>query len=242
MRIIGIIPARYGSTRFPGKPLTIINGKSMIQRVYEQAQKANLDAVIVATDDDRIFDHVEAFGGKALMTSADHQSGTDRCFEALQKCDESYDAVINIQGDEPYLDPAQINAVAALFKQPETDIATLAAPIREHELLFNPNKVKVVTGTNGKALYFSRHPIPYQKNVAQEQWLQQHDYLLHVGIYGYKSDVLKAITSLQPSVLEQRESLEQLRWLENGYTIRVGQTDHVASAIDTPEDLERLKG
>lgn len=241
MRAIGIIPARFASTRYPGKPLVDIMGKSMIMRVYEQAKKTkDLVDVFVATDDQRIFDHVMAQGGKAIMTSSSHESGTDRCMEAAEKCGTASDIIINIQGDEPFIDPAQIEELIRCFDDPTADIATLARKIDVPDMLFNPNKVKVVRDAQHFALYFSRHAIPFQKNLPQDQWLAHHDYYLHVGLYGYRSPVLKQISQLAVSPLERAESLEQLRWLENGFKIKVADTQHEAFGIDVPEDLKTL--
>lgn len=241
MKIIGIIPARYGSTRFPGKPLVRIAGKTMIQMVIEQSEKSKmLSDVFVATDDEQIFDHVKLLGKNVVMTSANHPSGTDRCLEALHSTGISADAVINIQGDEPFVSPEQIDALARLISKEEVEIGTLAKKITDSETLFNPNKVKVIFNSNGKAIYFSRHSIPYQKSIAKEEWLKHFDYYKHIGLYGYKSDALEKICSLKPSALEQAESLEQLRWLENGLQIYVEKTDIETPAIDTPEDLEKI--
>lgn len=241
MKIIGIIPARYGSSRFPGKPLAMIHGKSMIQRVVEQAkQSAMLSDVIVATDDLRIFNHVSEHGHKVVMTSTDHPSGTDRCMEALVKSGTEAEAVINIQGDEPFVSPKQIDSLATLISQPEVEIATLAKRIHDAETLFDPNRVKVVFSKQGRALYFSRHAIPYQKNHENQDWLQHQHYFKHLGLYAYKTAVLKEIALLKPSMLEISESLEQLRWLENGKSIFIAETDIETPAVDTPEDLERL--
>lgn len=237
MKVIGIIPARYASTRFPGKPLAMINGKSMIQRVYEQASKSNADDIFVATDDARIYDHVESFYGKAIMTSPHHVSGTDRCLEATEKSELYPDAVINIQGDEPMIDPSQINDVISLIKKPGVDIATLAVPIADLSWLNDPNKVKVIRDINNKAIYFSRASIPYVKN---KSITHPFPHLKHLGIYGYRTQVLKSICALSPSSLEIAESLEQLRWLENGFSIHVGLTQRETPAIDTPEDLDKL--
>lgn len=238
MKVVGIIPARYGSTRFPGKPLAMIGGKTMIQRTCEQALKSSLDAVVVATDDSRIYDEVQRFGGRAVMTRADHRSGTDRCREALELTGEAYDAVVNIQGDEPFIDPRQIDSVADLIRQPDVMLATLARPLTDPDRLMNPNTVKVVLDHEGYALYFSRHPIPFMRGVEPLQWLQKTTYYQHIGIYAYRSETLRRITALDPGMLEQAESLEQLRWLENGYRIRVALTDlNPTYAIDTPEDL-----
>jgi 3-deoxy-manno-octulosonate cytidylyltransferase (CMP-KDO synthetase) len=241
MKIVGFIPARYASTRFPGKPLVIIDGKTMIQRVYEQALKAeSLNEVYVATDDVRIADTVSAFGGKFLMTATTHPSGTDRCAEALSMVEGVFDAVINIQGDEPYILPEQIDLVAQKLDDPTTEIATLVKKITNSEDLFNVNSPKVVMGVNGQALYFSRQAIPFFKGEDVEQWTAKHTYYKHIGIYGYKSDVLPQLTQLSPSSLEIAESLEQLRWLENGFKIVAGLTDFETIAIDNPDDLVKL--
>lgn len=241
MKILGIIPARFASTRFPGKPLVDIQGKTMIMRVYEQAKKAAcLNEVIVATDDERIHQHVIDNGGRSVMTSMEHQSGTDRCYEALQKTEGQFDVVINIQGDEPFIDPGQIDELANCFSDPKAEIATLARKIENTEILFNPNKVKMVKDKDQFALYFSRNPIPFQKNLPQDQWLSHHTYYLHVGLYGYLTSILRIITDLPVSSLEKAESLEQLRWLENGFKIKVAETQHEAFGVDVPEDLKTL--
>lgn len=242
LRFAGIIPARFASTRFPGKPLALIGGKTMIQRVYDQAQKA-LDAVFVATDDQRIADEVKRFGGKVIMTSPSHPSGTDRCWEAYTQIGEEYDVVINIQGDEPFIDPSQIKALMNCFDGSDVDIATLIRKIDQKEgiaTLLDPNKPKVVVNNRQEAIYFSRLPIPYLRNVNQADWLLHHDYFSHIGIYAYRTRVLKEIVSLSPTTLEMAESLEQLRWIENGYRIRVAETDFHSIGIDTPEDLEKV--
>jgi 3-deoxy-manno-octulosonate cytidylyltransferase (CMP-KDO synthetase) len=245
MKIAGIIPARYASTRFPGKPLAMIGGMTMIRRVYEQCLKAeSLSIVVVATDDARIADHVSSFNGNVIMTSPDHRSGTDRCNEALNNLQmthqDRYDIVVNIQGDEPFIDPTQINAVAACFEDSDVDIATLARKIDSIEELLNPNAVKVVTGNKKQALYFSRSPIPFIRNHEQEDWMNYGSFLKHLGLYAYRSDVLNAIAKLPQGILENYESLEQLRWLENGYRISVELTDKEGVSIDTPEDLTKL--
>ena len=240
MNVLGIIPARYASTRFPGKPLADINGKTMIQRVYAQASASGLTEVIVATDDDRIFSHVQAFGGKAVMTGEHHQSGTDRCFEAYKLHDTPYEYIINIQGDEPFIKPEQIDLVASCFKRPNTQLATLVKKITTEEELFNINAPKVVLSNAGDALYFSRQPIPYCRNVPQDIWHKQHTYYKHIGIYGYRTDILEQITQLPPSALELAESLEQLRWLENGFKITTALTEFETIGIDSPEDLLRV--
>lgn len=241
MKVLGIIPARYGSSRFPGKPLIEIKGKSMIQRVYEQSLKSKLlDDVVVATDDERIFKHVNKIGGKAVMTSTDHQSGTDRCLEAFEKMGGNYDVIINIQGDEPFIDPAQITDIANCFNDKETDIATLVKRVHHAEELFNPSMVKVVINNKDQAMYFSRSVIPYLHEVPEDQWIQQYEFLEHVGIYGYTSKALKEITQIPISSLEVHEKLEQLRWLENGYIIKVAYTNVESEPIDTQEDLDRI--
>lgn len=239
MEILGIIPARYASTRFPGKPLTDIKGKSMIQRVYEQAKKSRLAEVLVATDDTRILEHVQAFGGKAVMTDSQHQSGTDRCFEAYKQHNRPFEYIINIQGDEPFIHPEQIDLVASCFEEPQTQLATLIKKVETAEELFNVNSPKVVLNQAKEALYFSRQPIPYCRNIPNDIWHKQHTYYKHIGIYGYRTDILEKITQLPPSALELAESLEQLRWLENGYRITTAITHHETIGIDTPEDLER---
>jgi len=240
MQILGIIPARYASTRFPGKPLVVIAGKSMIQRVYEQAKKcSHLTEVVVATDDIRIYDHVLAFGGAAIMTSADHQSGTDRCAEvALQH--PQYNVIINIQGDEPYIDPEQITKLAFCFNDAATQIATLVKKVVNEQELFNVNSPKVVINKLSEAVYFSRSPLPHIRGQEQQNWSSYFTYFKHIGIYGYRADVLQEITKLPVSSLEKAESLEQLRWIENGYRIKVAETELETYAIDTPEDLEKL--
>ncbi len=240
MKILGVIPARYGSTRFPGKPLLELKGKTMIQRVYEQAAKSNqLARVIVATDDERIYEHVKSFDGEVMMTSTDHQSGTDRCVEVMKQLDEPFDAIINIQGDEPLIHPAQLDLLAFCFNDDDTEIATLAVKIADVDLLFDASKAKVVLNSNCDAIYFSRHAIPYQMKPA-EQWLENHEYFKHVGIYGYRADILRELGKLPASGLEKAESLEQLRWLENGYKIKVKVTEFDSVAIDTPEDVNRV--
>jgi 3-deoxy-manno-octulosonate cytidylyltransferase (CMP-KDO synthetase) len=215
----------------------------MIQRVYEQVSKVLTD-VFVATDDQRIFDAVLAFGGKAIMTSDKHKSGTDRCFEAFSKLEEWFDVVINVQGDEPFIQPEQIIELMKCFDEPDTQISTLAKIITEkdgYDVLINPNNPKVVINNQNEAMYFSRSVIPYNRGVETEKWISNHDYLKHVGIYGYRADVLKELTQLEQTPLEIAESLEQLRWLENGYHIKVGITSVETVGIDTPEDLERVK-
>jgi 3-deoxy-manno-octulosonate cytidylyltransferase (CMP-KDO synthetase) len=237
MKILGIIPSRYASTRFPGKSLTDIAGKSMIQRVVEQVLKSTLITdVVVATDDARIYEHVVNFGGTVCMTDPNHQSGTDRCYEALKLQQNSYDYVINIQGDEPFIQPEQIDLLAGLLDG-HTQLATLIKSIEQANQLFDPNVVKVVKDINEQALYFSRNPIPFLRNEQQNDWLKSHPYYKHIGIYGYKTEVLSQITQLPISSLEKSESLEQLRWIENGYSIKTAITEHESIGIDTPEDL-----
>ncbi|QQL48362.1 3-deoxy-manno-octulosonate cytidylyltransferase [Mucilaginibacter ginkgonis] len=239
-QILGVIPARYASTRFPGKPLVNIGGKSMIQRVYEQAKKCiSFGEVVVATDDDRIFSHVTDFGGKAVMTSAEHQSGTDRCAEVAESYPD-YDVVINIQGDEPFIDPEQLTKVAACFLDPETQIATLIKKVANAEELVNVNHPKVLINHFAEAIYFSRSPLPHIRGVEQKDWLKHYTYFKHIGVYGYRADILKQITKLPVSPLEKAESLEQLRWIENGFFIKVAETELETYAIDTPEDLKKL--
>ncbi len=240
MKIIGIIPARYASTRFPAKPLIDIGGKSMIQRVYEQALKCNLDKVIVATDDDRIAAEVVRFGGDFVMTSIDHLSGTDRCAEVV-KVMPDYDIVVNIQGDEPFIDPKQIKLIVDCFSDKNVKLATLIKEIHTEDELFNINIPKVVINVNQQAIYFSRHPIPFIRGSANNTiWLKNHQYYKHIGIYGYQTQTLLEITELGPSSLEVAESLEQLRWIENGYQIQTKVTDIETIAIDTPEDLKKI--
>lgn len=240
IRILGLIPARYASTRFPGKPLIDISGKSMIQRVYEQASKSSaLNEVVVATDDERIKDHVESFGGKVIMTASTHQSGTDRCAEAAEKL-EGFDVIINIQGDEPYIDSRQIDLLGRCFSDSSTELATLVKVIESIDELKNTNSPKVILNANSEALYFSRTPIPYIRDKDIDSWLATHTFYKHIGVYGYRADILRRITLLPVSALERAESLEQLRWLENGFKIKVAVTDIETRAIDTPEDLKNL--
>lgn len=240
-KIVGIIPARFASSRFPGKPLVDIAGKSMIERVYAQAKKsASLSDVIVATDDESILDRVTAFGGKACLTSPHHPSGTDRCAEVISTMQIECDAVINIQGDEPFIDPLQIDLLCACFKDTRTDLATLIKKIVSPEVLFNPNSPKVIVDCEEFAIYFSRFPVPYIRGLEEKYWLHEHAFYQHIGIYGYRPNILKRITALPPSSLEKAEKLEQLRWIENGYRIKTAITPYDTIAIDTPEDLERV--
>jgi 3-deoxy-manno-octulosonate cytidylyltransferase (CMP-KDO synthetase) len=240
MNILGIIPARYESTRFPAKVLADIQGKSMVQRVYEQATKSKLlTKIVVATENSKVVDHVEAFGGKVLLTDPNHASGTDRCFEVLQNEKEEYDYVINIQGDEPFIDPKQIDELAILLDG-TVELATLIKKISTNDELFNLGEVKTVFNKNMEALYFSRQPIPYYRSAAELDWLQEQDYYKHIGIYAYRNDILEKISELPVSTLEKAESLEQLRWLENGLKIKLALTEFESVCIDTKEDLEKI--
>lgn len=238
--IVCIIPARYGSSRFPGKPLAKIAGKSMICRVYDKVKEV-LDEVYVATDDERIAEEVKTFGGKAIMTSPTHQSGTDRIYEAYQKIGKSFDVVINVQGDEPFLNPSSIRLLCDCFKHDLTDIATLGIPFKDIESAKSPNSPKIVMDNQHFALYFSRSVIPFVRDLPQELWLSHTVFLKHIGIYGYRSEILKTVTAMEMSTLEKAEGLEQLRWLQNGYKIMVAQTEHETIGIDTPEDLVRAE-
>ena len=237
---MAIIPARYASTRFPGKPLADLGGKTVIQRVYEQVSSL-LDEVYVATDDERIFQAVESFGGRAVMTRTDHKSGTDRIEEAAEKIGSDADVIINVQGDEPFIQPSQIETLMHLFDAPETQIGTLGKRFETIEGVENPNSPKIVTDNRGFALYFSRSPIPYVRGIDRNLWLEAYPFLKHLGIYAYRREVLREVTQLPQGRLEKAESLEQLRWLENGYRIRVGLTDVETVGIDTPEDLQRAE-
>ena len=240
MKFIAIIPARYASTRFPGKPLALLGGHPVIQHVYEKAISA-LGEAYVATDDQRIFDTVTGFGGKAVMTREDHKSGTDRIEEACQIIKTNADVIINIQGDEPFVHSSQIDTLQHLFDHPQTQIGTLGKRFESMEAVMSPNSPKIVTDKNGFALYFSRSVIPFVRGKEQSDWLTHFPYLKHLGIYAYRRDILHEITQLPQSSLEIAESLEQLRWLENGYHIRVGQTEVETVGIDTPEDLQRAE-
>ena len=243
MKFIGVIPARYASTRFPGKPLAMLGGKSVIQRVYEQVSSV-LDCAYVATDDERIRQAVEAFGGKAVMTSPDHKSGTDRIEEAVQKIGGSFDVVINVQGDEPFIQRSQLEEIIRCFDDAETQIATLGKPFDKAQgfaAVENPNSPKIVVDNRGYALYFSRSVIPFIRGKETAEWMDHYPFLKHLGIYAYRTEVLHEITRLPQSSLELAESLEQLRWLQNGYRIKVGLTDVETVGIDTPEDLERAE-
>jgi 3-deoxy-manno-octulosonate cytidylyltransferase (CMP-KDO synthetase) len=239
--IAGIIPARYASTRFPGKPLAQIEGRTMIHRVYEQASKSkSLDKVVVATDDERIARHVRDFGGEALITASHHPSGTDRCAEVLQKLGDDYRYVINIQGDEPFIDPGQIDTLATVLKDGSTEIATLIILVDNMDVLFDTGEVKVALNPKMEALYFSRSVIPYLKDVPQREWHLRRAYYRHVGMYAYRSDILRQITKLPVSSLEKAESLEQLRWVEAGYKVKCAITHHDSHCIDTPADIPKV--
>lgn len=243
MKPIAIIPARFASTRFPGKPLVSIKGKPMVQHVYERCIDV-FDLVVVATDDRRIEEVVLQFGGKAIMTSPNHPSGTDRCAEAAQIMAAkgyNFDIVVNVQGDEPSVEKEQLKLLIDCFNDRETDIATLITPIRSSDILFNPNKVKAVHSSRNFALYFSRQPIPYQRDISESDWLSTHEYYLHLGLYAYRSKVLQTLSKLSQTPLEQREKLEQLRWLENGFKIKTAITPHTNFGIDTPEDLKQFE-
>ena len=243
MKFIGIIPARYASTRFTGKPLAVLGGKTMIERVYRQVEGV-LDEVVVATDDERIFKAVEMFGGKVVMTSTEHKSGTDRVHEAFKQMGEGYDVVVNIQGDEPFIQAEQLQSLCECFNDDTVDIATLAKPFKpedKFEALENASSPKVVINNKMEAMYFSRSIIPYIRGKEKNEWLANHTYYKHIGLYAYRADVLHEITSLPQSSLELAESLEQLRWLENGYKIKVGISEIETIGIDTPEDLKRAE-
>ena len=243
LRFIAVIPARYASTRFPGKPLALLGGKPVIERVYEQVSGV-VENVVVATDDERIYRAVEDFGGRVVMTSTEHRSGTDRCWEAYQKQGEEYDVVINVQGDEPFIAYSQLRAIMACFEDESTDIATLVKPFAAEdglEALENPNSPKVVLDAESRAIYFSRSVIPYLRGVERSEWLERHTFYKHIGMYAFRVKALREVTALPQSTLEKAESLEQLRWLENGYKIGVGISDVETIGIDTPEDLARAE-
>lgn len=239
-KFIAIIPARYASTRFPGKPLAVLGGKPVIQRVYEQVSSV-LSDVWVATDDERIRQAVELFGGRVVMTRTDHKSGTDRIEEAAEIIDTTADVIINVQGDEPFIQRSQVETIMHLFDDAETQIGTIGKPFDTIEQAENPNSPKIVTDVRGYALYFSRSVIPFIRGHERQQWLNQFPFLKHLGLYAYRRDVLRQITKLPQSSLEKAESLEQLRWLQNGYRIKVGLTDVETVGIDTPEDLARAE-
>lgn len=241
MKFISIIPARYASTRFPGKPLAMLGGKSVIQRVYEKVSGI-IEETWVATDDERIFNAVESFGGKAVMTRNDHKSGTDRIEEAIEKIGGDYDVVINVQGDEPFIQASQIKTVCECFDDPSTEIATLGKPFgNDMDAINNPNSPKIVVDKKGYAMYFSRSVIPFVRGKESKEWPLSYPFLKHIGLYAYRRNVLAEVTRLPQGELEKAESLEQLRWLENGYRIKVGLTDVETVGIDTPEDLARAE-
>jgi 3-deoxy-manno-octulosonate cytidylyltransferase (CMP-KDO synthetase) len=242
VKSIVIIPARYASTRFPGKPLASIDGKPMIEHVYKRCQKV-FEHVFVATDDERINQAVTHFGGKCVITASTHKSGTDRCAEAARiiKNEFDFDTVINVQGDEPFINQQQLQAIEQCIRKPDTQIATLVSKIHSSDILFDPNKVKAVLSANHDALYFSRSVIPFLRDQNRDQWINLHNFYLHLGIYAFKYEVLQQITQLHTSLLEKAEKLEQLRWLENGFSIKVAKTDIVNVSVDTPDDLEKIK-
>lgn len=240
MKFIGIIPARYASTRFPGKPLALLGGKPVIQHVYEKVA-AVLKAAYVATDDERIYDVVKSFCGQVVMTRTDHKSGTDRIEEAIEKIGGEWDVVVNVQGDEPFVAKSQLDTICHCFDDPTTQIATLGKPFESMEAVQNPNSPKIVVDNMGFAMYFSRSVIPYVRGKEKSSWLTHYPFLKHLGIYAYRKDVLRQVTQLPQSSLEIAESLEQLRWLQNGFKIKVGTTDVETVGIDTPQDLERAE-
>ncbi len=241
LRFAGVIPARYASTRFPGKPLAVLGGKTVIQRVYEKVA-GTLGEAYVATDDKRILDAVEAFGGRAVMTSSSHKSGTDRIEEAVEVLGKNWDVIVNVQGDEPFIHASQIEALCRCFDDEATEIATLGKPFgNDMVAVSNPNSPKIVVDNRGYAMYFSRSVIPYVRGCGVETWADSFPYLKHIGVYAYRREVLKAITQLPQSALEKAESLEQLRWLQNGYRIKVGLTEVETVGIDTPDDLKRAE-
>ena len=243
MKFIALIPARYASSRFPGKPLAMIKGKPMIQRVYERVAQ-QFDTCYVATDDDRIREAVKAFGGRVVMTSTEHRSGTDRCAEALDRVEQElgmqFDVAVNVQGDEPFISEDHLSKIQSIFDDPQVQIGTLVKKFGPNEDIFNPNSPKVVLSATGYALYFSRSVVPFLRGEEQAEWQSKYHYLKHIGLYAYRTDVLREITKLPAGVLEKAESLEQLRWLENGYRIKVAETTAETVAIDTPEDLEKV--
>lgn len=239
-KFIGIIPARYASSRFPGKPLANLGGKTVIERVYDQVAKVLVN-IYVATDDNRIYDAVKSFGGNVVMTRSDHKSGTDRIEEAYNKIGKDFPVVINIQGDEPFIHPEQIESVMRCFDDPNTQIATLGKRFESIEAVENVNSPKIVVDNNGYAMYFSRSVIPFVRGIDKQDWLSHYPFLKHLGLYAYRAEVLKAVTALPQSSLEKAESLEQLRWLQNGYKIKVAETQFETVGIDTPDDLKRAE-
>ena len=242
MKVLAVIPARYASTRFPGKPLALIAGRPMIQWVWEGVSRISvISDAVVATDDTRIFDTVLGFGGRAMMTASTHRSGTDRCGEVLDRMDSDADVIVNVQGDEPRVEHTQIELLASCFDDPSVQIATLKKEITSTDDLFSPNVVKVVDDLKGNAIYFSRNPIPFVRGKADDEWLQHHKFYKHIGIYAFRREVLQQVVRLPQSQLETCESLEQLRWIENGYRIAVRETDAENIGVDTPEDLAKLQ-
>lgn len=242
MKVLGVIPSRYASTRFPGKSLAVIGDKTMVQRVYEQASAAkSLNAVVVATDDNTIAQHVKSFGGEVVLTSKAHPSGTDRVYEAASLYKGKYDVIVNIQGDEPFIDPKQIDDLVHHFNEQKTQIATMAKKIEEDSDIFNENIVKVIFSHEGKAIYFSRSAIPFLRNIEKSKWAKSFDYFKHIGIYAYRTEVLSQIVKLPQSKMELAESLEQLRWLEADYHIKVVETSFESLGVDTYDDLNRAK-
>ena len=242
MKVLAVIPARYASTRFPGKPLALIAGRPMIQWVWEGVSRISvISDAVVATDDTRIFDTVLGFGGRAMMTASTHRSGTDRCGEVLDRMDSDADVIVNVQGDEPRVEHTQIELLASCFDDPSVQIATLKKEITSADDLFSPNVVKVVDDLKGNAIYFSRNPIPFVRGAANDEWLQHHKFYKHIGIYAFHREVLREVVRLPQSQLETCESLEQLRWIENGYRIAVRETDAENIGVDTPEDLAKLQ-
>jgi 3-deoxy-manno-octulosonate cytidylyltransferase (CMP-KDO synthetase) len=242
MKVLAVIPARYASTRFPGKPLALIAGRPMIQWVWEGVSRISvISDAVVATDDTRIFDTVLGFGGRAMMTASTHRSGTDRCGEVLDRMDSDADVIVNVQGDEPRVEHTQIELLASCFDDPSVQIATLKKEITSADDLFSPNVVKVVDDLKGNAIYFSRNPIPFVRGAANDEWLQHHKFYKHIGIYAFRREVLQQVVRLPQSQLETCESLEQLRWIENGYRIAVRETDAENIGVDTPEDLAKLQ-
>lgn len=240
MKILGVIPSRFASSRFPGKPLIDLAGKSMIQRVYEGAKKCDLfDELLVATDDERIFNHVLEFGGKAVMTSSKHQSGTDRCGEVV-KLFPDFDVVVNIQGDEPLVEAEQLRQLISAFENEQTEIATLGILVQNQQELFNPNRIKVVLNAHNQAIYFSRNPIPFGAQMLQEFWMKNYPYVRHIGLYAYRTKILQELVNLEPTNLEKQESLEQLRWMYYGYNIQVVMTEIETPNIDSPEDVAAI--
>lgn len=243
-KFVAIIPARYASTRFPGKPLAELGGKTIIERVYERVAKV-FDTVVVATDDARISNCVQAFGGRVVLTGSHHQSGTDRCFEAFQKMGSKGDVIVNVQGDEPFIAISQLESLKVAFADADTQIATLIKPFGKNdswETLANPNTPKVIVNDKAEAMYFSRSVIPFARGIDKEEWLQVHTYYKHIGLYAYRAEVLEKLVSLPQSIYEKIESLEQLRWLQADYRIKTVITHEETIGIDTPEDLERAKG